>query len=194
MDKTVELKDGSTVLIRPMIRDELEKSLAFFHALPEEDRLFLRTDVIRKEYIQRRFRDIDAGRVKRIVAVVGDEIVADGALELEGHEWKEHVAELRLIVARPYQRKGLGLLMARELYALAAADKVEEIVVKMMRPQKGARAIFRKLGFHEEIVMPDYVKDRHGQKQDLIVMRCDLEALWKEMEEFLHGWDWQRLR
>ena len=59
--------------------------------------------------------------------------LADGTLELEGHEWKEHVGELRLIVARSYQRKGLGMVMARELYGLAVNEELEEIMVRMMR-------------------------------------------------------------
>ncbi len=62
----------------------------------------------------------------------------------------------------------------------------------MMRPQKAARSIFRKLGFRQEVVLPDYVKDLGGTKQDLILMRCDLEALWREMEDFVASGDWQR--
>jgi L-amino acid N-acyltransferase YncA len=84
--------------------------------------------------------------------------------------------------------------MARELYGLAASARVEEIIVKMMRPQKAARSIFRKLGFREEVLLPDYVRDLNGKKQDMILMRCDLEALWQEMEDFLASGDWQRTR
>ena len=97
-------------------------------------------------------------------------------------------------MARDYRRKGLGALMARELYSIAAEAKVEEIMVKMMRPQKAARSIFRKLGFHEETLLPDHVKDRRGHKQDLIVMRCDLEGLWDELEAFIVTSDFQRTR
>ena len=118
----------------------------------------------------------------------------DAALELESQGWKEHVGELRLIVARPFQRKGLGTLMARELYLLAAREKVEEIVVKMMRPQSAAYSIFKKIGFVEDATLSEYVKDRSGSKQDLIVMRCDLRSLMKEMENYLAESDWQRTR
>ena len=194
MTKEVFMKDGTKAVIRPMGKDDLDRSYAFFQALPEEDRMFLRADVTNRKLNEERIRDIKRGRVKRLVAIVDEAIVADGVLELEGHRWKEHVGELRLIVARPFQRKGLGVLMARELYALAASERVEEIVVKMMRPQKAARSIFRRLGFHEEIMLPEYVKDLSGKLQDLIVMRCNLEALWKEMEDYFAETDWQRTR
>ncbi len=194
MEKKVKLKDQTEVLIREMTQQDLDRSLSFFAALPAEDRAYLRRDVTQREVVERRTREIDTGAAIRLVALVEDRIVADGSLELSGEAWKRHVGELRLIVARDYQRKGLGILMARELYGLAAGARVEEIIVKMMRPQKAARSIFSKLGFREEAVLPDYVKDLGGRKQDLILMRCDLEALWSEMEDFLASGDWQRTR
>ncbi len=194
MDKQVNLKDGSTVVIRPMAENDLDRSFAFFRALAEQDRNYLRRDVTQREVVEERIGAMQSGRVKRIVALDGDQIVADAALELESRGWKQHVAELRLVVAREYRRKGLGLLMARELYSIAAGAQVEEVVVTMMRPQIAARSIFRKLGFHEETLLADYVKDVTGRKQDLILMRCDLAALWSELEDFMATWDWQRTR
>lgn len=184
MGKTVHLKDGSEVLIRPLKRDDVERSLAFFQALPEEDLKYLRADVTQRESVERRIREMESGECDRLVAVVDDKIVADGALEMTDRAWTSHVGELRLIVAREYQRKGLGMLMAHELYTLAASCKLEQVMVTMMRPQIAARNIFRKLGFREEVVLPDHVRDRDGESQDLILMRCDLEALWRELDAF----------
>lgn len=194
MSTSARLKDGTEVVIRPLQADDLDRSFAFFQALPPEDLTFLRRDVTKRDVVAHRIKETDWGRLKCLVAMVGDEIVADGSLEASEHSWKRHQGELRLIVGKKYQRKGLGVLMARELYGLAAAEKMEEIVVRMMRPQKAARAIFRRLGFHDEIILPDYVKDRDGKLQDLVVMRCDLRALWDELEEYLRDSDWQRTR
>jgi len=191
---TVQLKDGSEVLIRPLGPADLERSLEFFRSLPEPDRRYLRADVTRPEVVERRIREIKLGKVKRLIALVGEQIVADGALELAGYDWTSHVGEVRLIVARPFQRKGLGMLMARELYAMAAGHKVELLLVRMMRPQVSARNIFRRLGFHEQVMLPDHVKDRVGTTQDLIIMRCDLAAMWSELETFFAESDWQRTR
>jgi L-amino acid N-acyltransferase YncA len=194
MNNLVKLKDGTEVLIRPMTADDLDRSVAFFKSLPEEDRAYLRADTSKVAVVERRIRVMEAGSVRRLVAILDDNIVADGALELQGPGWKEHVGELRLIVARPNQRKGLGMLMARELYRLAAAEKVKEIVVEMMRPQVAAQSIFRKLGFREGGVLPGHVRDLKGKKHDLVVMRCDMEALWQELEDYVGGMDWQRTR
>jgi len=192
MRKTVKLKDQTEVLIRELTREDLDRSHAFFANLPEEDRAYLRREVTQREVVERRISESDSGSVMRLVAVTDGQIVADGSLEISDEEWKRHVGELRLIVAQPYRRKGVGALMARELYLLAASAKMEEIIVKMMRPQEAAQSIFRRLGFREEASLHDYVQDRVGRKQDLILMRCDLEALWQDMEDFLASGDWQR--
>lgn len=187
--KTVMLKDHVEVLIRPMTSDDLEESLAFFRALPEEERAYLRRDVTTRAVIQQRLHEMDEGRAKRLVAVVGGRIVADGALELAPDGWERHVGELRLIVAPGHQGKGLGMHMAHALYDLASDAGVEELIVKMMPRQKAAVSIFHKLGFRQEAVLHDYVRDRHGTKQDLIVMRGELEELWRQFEHYVYSLD-----
>jgi L-amino acid N-acyltransferase YncA len=192
--KSCNLKDGKEVVIRDLREDDVDRSLAFFRALPPEDRIYLRNDVTRRDVMEERIRLMSTGRIKRLVALVDDEIVADGSLESDGYTWKSHVAEMRLIVAQPYRRKRLGVLLARELYLIAASKRVEEIVAKFMDPQVAARRVVERLGFHEETVLHNYVKDTEGNKHDLVVMRCMLQELMEEMKSHYTEWDWQRSR
>jgi hypothetical protein len=64
----------------------------------------------------------------------------------------------------------------------------------MLGPQKGVRKIFEHLGFKKQAEYPEYVKDQHGAKQDLIVMRCKLEELWQKLEDHMASGDWRRAR
>ncbi len=194
METSLTLRDGTPVVIRAMRPDDFERSYDFFCALPDEDRKYLRVDVTQRALVERRSTDLDPRRAVRLVATRGDEIVADGALELAGHGWGDNVAEIRLIVARPFQRLGLGKLMAKELFFHAADRKVDRIVARLMAPQEGARHIFRRLGFKDEFRIPEHVRDQSGVWQDLIIMRCPLEDLWREMELTLETTDWQRHR
>jgi L-amino acid N-acyltransferase YncA len=187
--RTVKLKDNKEVLIRAMKREDLEGSFAFFRALPEENRLSLRRDLTTREAIEQRIREMENGAVNRLVAVADETIVADGALEFSHFGWERHVAELRLIVATPYQHKGLGMLMAGALYDVASSAGIEEIVVKMMTTQTAALWIFDKLGFRQEVVLRDYVKDMKGTRKDLVLMRCPLQNLWQKYEDFVHETD-----
>lgn len=194
MKKTVKLKDGTKVLIKPLKIEDLNQSVRFFRALPEQDREYLRVDVTKREIVKKRILSIKPGKIVRLIAVLDKDIVADGALEFEFGTWKRHEAELRLIVAHPFQRKGLGTLMARELFAIAMHKKVEEIVVKFMKPQVGARKIMERMGFHQDAVLPNYVQDIKGIKHDLVIMRCDLNSLWQKLEDHITDSDWRRTR
>lgn len=191
MAQTVKLKDGTEVLIREMTPDDVDRSLAFFEALPKEDTIFLRRPIGGRDHIVRRIKTIEAGTAERLVAIVDDRIVADGALEHDPDGWREHVGEIRLIVAHDFQGRGLGRLMAFELYKLANRAKVEEIIVKIMGPQKGVRKMFEKLGFHHEAELHDFVKDMSGVRHDLILMRCKLQELWQRMEAQILASDWR---
>ncbi len=194
MEKNVTLRDGCQVMIRGLREDDADAVFAFFARLPKEDRKYLRVDVTKFESLTHRYGDVKNNRACRLVAVVEDEVVADGALELKGHGWGENVGEIRLIVAKSFQRLGLGTLLARELYFLAAEHKVERIVARLMKPQVGAHRIMNRLGFQEEFCIPNQIKDQDGNWQDLIIMRCNLEDLWREMEGFFDDSDWQRHR
>lgn len=194
MEKIETLKEGTKVVIKNLTLNDLDRIMKFYSSLPEEDRTYLRVDVTNKDIVEQRIRDIELGNVFRIIALHGDDIIADGALELTIEEWRKHQGELRVIIAKKFQRKGLGMIIMRELYFLAVEKKVEKVVVKMMRPQIAARTICRKLGFHEELLIPDYVRDQTGKSQDLVIMTCEINDFWKELDHFYKDSDWQRCR
>jgi len=194
MEKTEALKNGKKVIVRPLTLKDLDKLMAFYKSLPPEDRKYLRVDVTNRKVVAERIPSTDQEQVFRIIALYKDKIVADGALELSGEEWRRHQGEVRLIVARPFRRKGLGMIMIRELYFLATARNVATVVAKMMRPQKAAQTIFHRLGFREEALLPDYVKDLTGRTQDLLIMIADLGDMWSEVDHFYSDSDWERCR
>ena len=191
VDKTVSLKDENEVTIRNMRPKDVDLSFEFFCGLPEEDRRYLRVDVTRRDVVEWRTTEVDSGRVDRLVAVANGEIVADGSLELQGHGWGDGIGEIRLMVAQPYQHLGLGTLLARELYYLGMQHKLDRIVVRVMRPQSRAHRIMKRLGFKEEFLIPEHVRDQDGSWQDLIIMRCNLDELWNEMESLVEASDWR---
>jgi hypothetical protein len=68
--------------------------------------------------------------------------------------------------------------------------RARRLVARRMRPQIAARSIFRKLGFRDATLVPDYVKDADGKRQDLVPMRCDLEGLWQKLDRCVSDRDW----
>jgi GNAT superfamily N-acetyltransferase len=194
MDKTERMKDGTEVTIRRIVANDIDRLMDFYGSLPEEDRKYLKFDVMDRKVVAKRLRRIEAGDDIRIVAVHGGLIVASGALELSGETWSKHQGEIRVMVARPFQQRGLGTIMIRELYFIAIQNNIDTIVARMMRPQAGAQKVFRRLGFRDETMLPDFVKDLQGGSQDLIVMTCNVKDLWKELDRTFSESDWQRCR
>ena len=194
MDKTETLKDGSKVTIRNLTIEDLDRLMSFYQSLPEEDMKYLRVDVTNRNIVKQRIEAAESANTFRIIALKGDTIIADGALELTTEEWRRHQGELRVIVAEEFRRKGVGMIIMREVYFLAIEKKVEKVIAKMMKPQAAARKICQTLGFHEEVLIPDYVKDQTGKSQDLVIMTCDIQELWKELDQFYMDSDWERCR
>ena len=194
MDKTERMKDGTEVTIRRIVANDIDRLMEFYGSLPEEDRRYLKFDVTDRKVVAKRLRRIETGDDIRIAAVHGGVVVASGALELSGEAWSKHQGEIRVLIARPFQHRGLGTIMIRELYFVAVQNKIETIVARMMRPQVGAQKVFRRLGFRDETMLPDFVKDLQGGSQDLIVMTCDVKNLWKELDRTFSESDWQRCR
>jgi L-amino acid N-acyltransferase YncA len=194
IEKTETLKDGTKVTIKNLTVEDLDRLMSFYRSLPEEDIKYLRVDVTNRNIVKQRIEFAEAGDIFRIIALKGDSIIADGALELTTEEWRRHQGELRVIVAEEFRHKGVGMIIMREIYFLAIEKKVEKVVAKMMKPQVAARTICKKLGFHEEVLIPDYVKDQTGKSQDLVIMTCDIQELWKELDQFYMDSDWERCR
>ena len=192
--RRVTLKDGREVYIRSLASEDLDQLMTFYRELPLEDRKYLRIDVTNKDAVEQRIRAIKEGAALRYISLMDDTIISIGSLEFFNDEWRRNHGEIRVVVSRGQQRKGLGTIMISELYLKAMERKVEKIVAKMMRPQVGARKIFKKLGFREDVLIPAYVTDLEKRTQDLVIMSCDMKNLWKELESFYRDSDWTRCR
>lgn len=69
-----------------------------------------------------------------------------------------------------------------------------EIEIRDLRPQARADRILRRLGLHEESRIPEQTCDQDGEGQELIILRCILDQLWREMESLVEASDrrWHR--
>lgn len=183
--KEVTLKDGHRVVIRPLNTGDFEKLCAFFEALPEEDRLFLRHDVTNPEVVRRWVERIDFNRVIPLVAEQGGKVVGDGTLHWANHGWSRHVGNIRLVTARTHRGVGLGTVIARELVALAEERELEKLQVQVIEDNVGSVKMCERVGFKMEAVLKDLVKDQRGQRRNLAIMTNDVANLSQIMEDWI---------
>jgi len=183
--KQLILKDGTEVSIRPMTKEDGKKLLDFFIRLPKEDRQFLKEDVSRKEVVQRFVDKLDYDKILPVLAFYDNEIVGDATLHRSDHGWSKHVGEIRVVVSRQFQKKGLGLALARHLTEKAVDAGLDKMVAEVMDNQIGGRKAFESLGFEEEARLKGHVRDIFGHKRDLIIMANDISHLWEAMEHMI---------
>lgn len=188
--KKIQIRDGTGVCIRPLDRMDGPALLSFYTALPENDRLFLKEDVTKKEVVRRLIDEIESDRVLSIVAEKKDAaIIGDARLYLSDFGWQRHMAEIRCVVSREYQQKGLGTALMRELVAQAVEKRVLKISSSLMDTQESARRAFERIGFKKEAELKDFVIDINGELHNLILMVDDVSELWEKMEDLLHYYD-----
>jgi RimJ/RimL family protein N-acetyltransferase len=170
------LKDGARVKLRPLVKEDREMLLKFFQDLDEKELGFLRNDVRDPAVIDRWVSHIDYHRVFPLVAEVDGRIVGDASLHMRKVGWKRHLGNVRVVVAKDYQGRGLGTLLINEIVELAGEYGLEKLVAEIHLQALSAFAAFKKAGFSVKAVFEDLVKDPAGKSSDLVVMVCEVQA------------------
>jgi RimJ/RimL family protein N-acetyltransferase len=187
--KVIQLRDGADVSIRPIRKEDGPALLSFFTALPRDDRLFLKEDVTNEGVIERWMAELNFDKVIPLVAEKDSAIVGDATLHLSQRGWHKHMAEIRCVVSREYQQKGIGTALMRELVAHAVGRRILKLSATMMDIQKSAQRAFERIGFKKEAELKDFVVDLNGKYHNLVIMVNDVSELWKKMEDLLHYYD-----
>jgi RimJ/RimL family protein N-acetyltransferase len=168
--KSTELKDGGQLTIRPL-RKEDEKALhKYFLRLPPEDRMCLRDDVTDPKVIESWIFDLDYDHVLPLVALNGDQIVANATLQFNPIGWTKHQGEIRITCDPEYREKGLATILIENLTLIAADFGLEQLTAEMAPALDEAYFLFEKLGFKEAAVLKGFIKDFQGRHQDLVLM------------------------
>ena len=183
------LQDGTTVALRGLTTGDLGALHRFFAAVPDEDRQFLRYDVSRLAVVENLLRTPAAGEAYRVAAFVDEAVIGYGGLEVSDG-LQRHVSKIRAQVAGKYRGQGLGSVLIRHLFAEADRRGVQKVTVKMAAPQKAARAVCEKMGFHIDAVLADYVQDAEGNLHSMVVMSCALDEVSKAMRDVFNDLSW----
>jgi L-amino acid N-acyltransferase YncA len=173
---TTEIKNGQ-VTLRLMTPKDGKAMLAFTQSLPEEDLAFMTVDITQPGIVERWAHSLESGRIKVVVAEANGQFIGYGSLSGSAPFWTRHLGEIQIVITPDYRGRGLGHILANEVYALAQEKGLQKIVARMAAGQRGAVQVFESLGFRAEALLADYVMDRQGRTHDLIVMSYDLTGL-----------------
>ena len=164
------------VSFRLMTASDRAMMLGFARFLPEEDLLFLRTDITREDVIDVWLRDISDGHTTSLLAEAQGKLVGYGSLHHSESLWTRHLGEILLLVGNAYRSTGIGGHLARQILELAKGhDHLQKLVAQMMSTQRAAQGLFHQLGFIPEAMLHDWVIDRNGTTHNLIMMSREVD-------------------
>ena len=170
---TARVGDAS-ITLRLMTPEDREAFLAFMRAQPEDDLFFLLVDVTTPEGLDHWMGDLENGRNVTVLAEEGGKLLGYSSLHHGQARWTRHLGEIRLFMAPGQRGRGVGRLLGHEIFSIAHDLGLQRIVVRVAQAQSSARHLFERLGFHMEALLADWVIDRHGHTQDLVLMSYDV--------------------
>jgi RimJ/RimL family protein N-acetyltransferase len=174
--RRISLKRRRSVRVRPMVIEDADALHQFFLRVPEEDLLFLRRDVTDRDVIESWALDVVTGQTFTLLAERDGAIVGEASIHRSRAPWSQHVGEIRVVVDATHRQLGLGSALVQAIFLASLERGVEKIVAEMTPDQKGAITVFQKLGFRIEGLLRDHVRDRRGEKRDLIVMAHEVHS------------------
>jgi L-amino acid N-acyltransferase YncA len=144
--------------------------LEFARSLPPEDLLFLHTDITDPASEEEWIASIERGTTVTLVAEANGLLAGYASLHVNPLRWTRQVGEIAINVIPEWRSRGLGEGLCAEIMALAGILRLRKITAQMVAEHKSARALFERLGFHVEALLPDWVEDREGHCRDLLLM------------------------
>jgi putative acetyltransferase len=167
-EKTIVLKNGVEVFLRPELATDTETLWDMFSTLSEAS---LRNLVLpfTRERVQGWTSNIDYSKTLPILAQVGEErkqrIVGSASLSFNTAETFQHKAELGITVHDDYQNLGLGTELLRHLLEIARKKGLRKIFLLVNTDNERAIHLYKKVGFQIEAKL---VKEhcQNGQLKD----------------------------
>jgi RimJ/RimL family protein N-acetyltransferase len=180
---TLSLK-GVDYVIRTMTVEDGPSLLKFAQGLPPHDILYMRRNISAQAGIDKWLKDLKSGLIHSIIALEGDTVVGYATINLTDLDWTSHVADLRVSVALRARKSGLGRTLVREIFKLGVTLGLEVITTRMTPDQKAARTLFEELGFRNEAVLKDHMKDLKGEYHDLLIMAVNVDTFLAQRQAY----------
>jgi RimJ/RimL family protein N-acetyltransferase len=175
--RPLALGDGTQLQLRLMVPTDIHRLLAFARSLPEDDLQFLRIDITRMLAVMQWAQHIKDGMTVTVLAEKDREVVGYSSVHHNQVSWQRHLGELRVQVGPAYRSRGLATALGREIFAIAPEMGLLKIVAQMTPDQRQAIALVERAGFRREALLRDFVIDRKGRTNDLVMMTCDVASL-----------------
>ncbi|NPA15456.1 MAG: GNAT family N-acetyltransferase [Deferribacteres bacterium] len=169
--KTVKLKNGEEITVRPLEPSDFEALVRFFKdGVEEEETALLKDNIKDPTVIKRWCENIDYKRVFPLIAEKDGKIIADGTLHMRDFGWAQFIGKIRFVVSKDYRGKGVGTILIRELIQAGEKLNLDKLWAEVVDVQEKAERALRKSGFEPAGTLPQIAKDNEGRLHDVHIL------------------------
>ncbi|MBM3153088.1 MAG: GNAT family N-acetyltransferase [Chloroflexi bacterium] len=178
--EVVTLRDGTYILLRPMVQADRSHLDELFSRITEEDLNFFRHNVKDPALLQAWCDDLNYNRILPLLALAKDQAV--GIVTLHFFEGpRRHIGEIRLFLAKDFRKRGLGMKMARAMIELARKQGLKILYGEIIADQPKVVKAFEQLGFKVQCKLEEFFMFPDGETTDVMVVTLPLTP---KLDEF----------
>lgn len=181
--------NGTAVQLDTIRAGDEAALLAFAQALPEQDLLFTWRDISQPRVIKAWIREsVERDRLPTVLARLGNresgKVIGCTSLIHDDFSWSPHVGELRVVVGAQARGLGLGRQLIQASFAQALTLGLEKLVAQMTTDQRASIAMFESMGFRAEALLAKHVRDRSGNKHDIVMLSHDVNEVASRLSAY----------
>lgn len=167
---------GKRITFRLMTPADREAMREFVNRLTENDLFYLMTDIREQKGVDRWVVRLQEKTTYTVLAELDGKILGYGSLLCGELRWTRHLGEIRIMVDPALRGKGIGALLAKEIFAVAHDLGLRRVIARLASSHRPARKLFEELGFHLEALLADCIIDEENRTQDLVIMSYDVSG------------------
>jgi len=162
------LRDGRHVLVRPFTRHDVSELYEFFQRLPVEVRRFAWDNIEDRRLIEAWGQNINYDKVLPLLALDGQNIVADASLHRRVSGPLRLVGRVKWLIDPNYRGQGLGTSLVNTLISIAQKQGLQHLTCMPIADlEADAVKTLTDLGF-ESYPIPGYGVDPDGNHHDMV--------------------------
>lgn len=152
-EKTITLRDGVNVFLRPQLPTDTELLWTMFSTLSSESLRFLSRNYTR-QLIESWTTNMNYDSVLPILAIFNNErVVASASLRFFPEPAFMHKAEFSIVVHDDFQNRGLGTALTEHMVNVARRKKLKKVYLRVTAVNKKAIHVYKKCGFQIEATL-----------------------------------------
>jgi GNAT superfamily N-acetyltransferase len=154
-------------------RDEA-RCHAFFLAVPELERLFIKQPIKDRLLLHEWCRDLDYEHNLPLLMLHERRVIGEATLHQRLGGWKRHIGLVTVLTHPDYRGRDVAKKLVEEVVGIARHLGLKRVEAELNGERKVAIRALEQIGLRELTRLTDYVWDMEGESHDYVLMGMEL--------------------